>query len=617
MRLIVQTSRGSRAWRALVCLMVLSLGSVARGQVAEREALLVAQAADRPLLVAGGDPVIDKSSTSGHGWVFVPGKGGGDGFLVHAVPRQGVQRASAGSVRLVMALKKAPLAMSAWDGEVLMLAGPRGDDATRPLTRTLSSVKASGPVSLGNWVYRPSDRLELRGSLPADTVPRSLVGSSLGPVVVWERVVPGGTVSELEVAVLDDGSDWRVLQPPAGFPRSSAGEAHALATQSGVMLATRAPGGEVLELWKATPMLSGVSAGVLLPVLTRWESAGVARLPAEFRGRPLRTMGAGADSWLLRDGGHTLLGSRTGAGLALWRLGASEAERLWHTDDARGMVGSLVSGGVGAVTFLMYDAKEPEKPLPKGTATGDAGSGRDAPPAAPEAGRLRVVEVSSSTGAVLADLPAHTDGFLSRGELQVLWLLFIGVGVVILLVVLRIDGPQEIQLPEGTSLASPIRRVIAGGLDVLLAVGLASMVAGGSPSQWLSPATSASSSLVPLLSVIGFGWLLGTLGEATLGCSPGKLLVGVRVMGLVANGERPAGRAKGDAATAPTVWRAERPRFYQALLRNMVRWFMPPMGMMMIVDNNWRHPGDLLGRTVVVVRFTPEVGPAEDDGDDQ
>lgn len=580
-----------------------------------------------PRLVAGGDPVVDRASSSGHGWAFIPGPGTTDGFLVHFVPRQAVQRASSGSVRLVMALNKAPLALAGWEGEALLLVGPPGDEAVSPMERSISSIRAVGPVSVGNWGYRPSERLELKASLPQGTVPRSMVGSSHGPVVVWERVHEGGG-GELEIAVLDSGGGavWRTLQPPLGFPATAAaGEAHALTTASGVMVATRSLGESDLTLWRAAPDLgakAGKGSGPVIPHLTRWENAGTARLPAEFRTVQLRTMGASAAAWLWRDGGQTLLAVRGGDGVTLWRLDATEPVKLWHEGGvvAEKATGAMVMGGLGAATVLIYDPVAPGGGASRTSPTGNT-TDRTAASLAPEAGRLRVVEVSGSTGAVLHDLAAHTDGFLSRNELQVLWLLFIGVGVVILWVVLRIDGPQELQLPEGTALASPLRRVVAGALDVAIAVGVTSLVVGSGPGHWLAATTSTSSSLVPLLSVLGLGCGLGTLGEATIGCSPGKLLVGARVLGLVAAspvGGKRAGEKGEAAAPPPTIWQVAKPRIAQAFVRNAVRWFMPPMGMMMVVDNNWRHPGDLLARTVVVVRFeAEEEGAGGDEGQDE
>ncbi|MFT3686152.1 MAG: hypothetical protein QM783_14730 [Phycisphaerales bacterium] len=205
-------------------------------------------------LVSGGDPKFAPESTSGHAWVFLPtpnAESGGPesaaGYLVHMVPRQGVPRASAGSVRLVMALKREPLAIAGWDGHAFLLMGAPGDTATGPGMRTLSSLRVTGPMSLGNWDYKPMERLDLRATLPPEVTPRSMIGTSAGPVVVWERE------GVLEVVLLGDDEEWRTLRLPPGSPvTGDAGEVHVLTTSQGVMVAVRGAGETTLTLWHAT-----------------------------------------------------------------------------------------------------------------------------------------------------------------------------------------------------------------------------------------------------------------------------------------------------------------------------------------------------------------------------
>lgn len=583
-----------------------------------------------PLLIAGGDVTVDPRADSGHGWVFLPTgapEGGGarsveaaSGFLLHIVPRQAVQRASVGSVRLVLPLTRPPLALASWRGTVMLLQGPPADNVSGPAARTVSTFSASGPLAPGTWRYRPGDRLQLRATLPADSVPRSMVGgempgSATGPVVVWERVNgAGGGRDSLEIAVLNDAGEWRILQPPPEFPGTAAeGEAHAIGTVGGVLVAVRPSGDAAFSLWRASPDVSvrGTPGGAAesLPIAVRWERAGVAAVPPALRSTGVRTIGPDASGWLWRDAGQTLLAARDGESVTLWRLDPTRAVEVWRSSKQTGLLGALVVGGIDAVTLLSYDA---------------LGGAAPRGPTAPEAGRLRVVEVSHLSGAVIADVAAHTDGFFTRAEMGVLWALFILIGTVILVVVLQVDGPQELQLPEGTALATPGRRVLACAMDVALAVGVTSLLFGGSPSLWLAPTTSASASLLPLASVLVAGFLMSTVGEATIGGSPGKLLAGVRVLGLVPaskgaipqGGEAVRGSPSGAAPRAAVIWTAGRVRFHQACLRNAVRWFMPPIGTLLMVNNNWRHPGDVVARTVVVVRFDPGEDGTVGDGDE-
>ncbi|MFT3686151.1 MAG: RDD family protein [Phycisphaerales bacterium] len=349
------------------------------------------------------------------------------------------------------------------------------------------------------------------------------------------------------------------------------------------------------------------------PLNAKWVREGSLQLPSAVKDATIRTIGPAAPFWLVREGGQTLLAERTLAGMMVWRLDSHEAEPtvLWTSGELPADVGVLTVGGLDACTVLAFTPEH-----------GGSGSERSARGsvgrAVPDAGHLRVVDISASTGAVLADVAAHTDGFLSRRELWILWLLFIGVGVVVLLVVVNADGPQEVQLPEGYALATPGRRALAGVLDLAAAIGVTSLVVGGTPAQWLSPATSTSSSLIPLVGVVVFAFVLSTIGEALAGASPGKLLVGARVMGLEPVAVAVEGKAGVGAKKErgqPTLMRAIPVRFMQAVIRNAIRWFMPPMGLAMIADDNWRHPGDQLGKTVVVVKYEveEEVGGGEEE----
>ncbi|MBY0397366.1 MAG: hypothetical protein K2X91_13005, partial [Thermoleophilia bacterium] len=190
-------------------------------------------------LVAGGDPWLAPESTSGHAWAFLPASSAdsapaSDGYLIHLVPRQGATRTSAGSVRLVRPLRRSPLLIAGWRGEALLLMGPPGDGAAEPADRTVSAVRAVGPMSLGNWNYAPPERLELKGVVPPDALPRSMVGSELGPFLVIENAA----THELQAAAIDDAGKWRPLRLPPGAPLTAqAGEVHALASASGLLVA--------------------------------------------------------------------------------------------------------------------------------------------------------------------------------------------------------------------------------------------------------------------------------------------------------------------------------------------------------------------------------------------
>ena len=94
--------------------------------------------------------------------------------------------------------------------------------------------------------------------------------------------------------------------------------------------------------------------------------------------------------------------------------------------------------------------------------------------------------------------------------------------------------------------------------------------------------------------------------EATIGASPGKVVVGARVLCL--RPVKPAVEGKREPGE-PVLLRAVRLSVGAAVARNAIRWLMPPLGLALVADNNWRHPGDMLAGSVVVVRAADE--PAE------
>ena len=90
--------------------------------------------------------------------------------------------------------------------------------------------------------------------------------------------------------------------------------------------------------------------------------------------------------------------------------------------------------------------------------------------------------------------------------------------------------------------------------------------------------------------VLVLGVLVGTIGEKTWGRSPGKLLLRCRVVS-----------ARGGALT-----------WGQALMRNMVRYFCPPLGMAWMLQPPAIQTG--LAGTVVVIDLALEEPPRPDDG---
>jgi hypothetical protein len=203
------------------------------------------------------------------------------------------------------------------------------------------------------------------------------------------------------------------------------------------------------------------------------------------------------------------------------------------------------------------------------------------------AGGHQIREVSLSTGRVLYEGPVERVLPVSAQEFRLVAALLVVVLVVSLFVVLRpIDDRAPVELPEGWALASPGRRLAAAVLDAALCaipvasvfgVGVVDVLTGG---VVLAPGNGWGA--IPGL--LGLGLVYGTVAESVFGTTAGKLLLGCRVARAVGvGGPRRVG-----------VW--------AAFVRNLVKWALPPVAALALLETSGRHRGDLLARAVVLVR---------------
>ncbi len=205
----------------------------------------------------------------------------------------------------------------------------------------------------------------------------------------------------------------------------------------------------------------------------------------------------------------------------------------------------------------------------------------DAPTLSPVSA-LRLIEVSIFAKQIVYEGAASQHGPLSVQDLQWVSVALLLATVCLIVMVLRPDGAQlQIKLPEGIVPAAMWRRFVSTIID--LSVGLLIADIAFDISIELGPAASQVGG-VELLTILGSSALAATLGEAMLGRSFGKMLAGLGVIGV-----RPDG----------TVGRAS---LVGIVLRNVLKWGTPPIGLLALLDPMRRHPGDLVGQTIVVQR---------------
>jgi uncharacterized RDD family membrane protein YckC len=155
-------------------------------------------------------------------------------------------------------------------------------------------------------------------------------------------------------------------------------------------------------------------------------------------------------------------------------------------------------------------------------------------------------------------------------------------------------------LPKSTSLAPPLRRLFAGMIDFGLGLAVAGMLAGrGGWSElgwWITPDGQwLMLTVLPCMSVIC------GLSEGLSGRTLGKLALGIRVSSIRVQ--------LGNLDSPP-----EPPGVARGLLRNIIKWCLPPVGLIALLDPEGRHRADQFAMTAVVLPDDPDDEEAEQGG---
>jgi hypothetical protein len=212
---------------------------------------------------------------------------------------------------------------------------------------------------------------------------------------------------------------------------------------------------------------------------------------------------------------------------------------------------------------------------------------------------LRVFEVSTRTGQVLFDGDAAKQLPISSLDVKILAVFLVCVMLAIVVFVLRPDGARDaLILPKGAALAEPGRRAIAGAIDAVVAIVIAAQITriDVSESLTLDSLIRGTTTLWLMLSTIGIGFVLGTLGEWLFGRSLGKALTGCEV----------AVPSVSKLESGEVLVELKRVAIWRAAVRNLVKWLIPPVAMSGVSSAEGRHRGDTAAGTVVIVRSEPE-----------
>lgn len=517
---------------------------------------------------AGAPATASTISAPSHAWLALPSKD--EWIIAHVPPRRQamppdgkVRGAADGTLRRAASLSIEPSAMAAF-GEDVYVAADDFDERGQALRRvwTLRAVN-TGVGDL--WSYEPGDGLRSLRSLPADGRMVGLAASGAGLVAILAADSPAPRV---RVLWLNRG-EWQELAAPRDIDRWGA-RLRCVATREGFTLVAPDDSGSG-RAWSAS-LRDGKEQA---PAIT-WSEGVVARdrslptgaAPVEFvsvGGRLISIAPAG-------PGVRVLSGVDAAGSSELAKLEGLEPDAAIAPLDSQGRLVVAWTRGEGS-------PRRPGEP--------------------PMSGRVvEMIELSANTGRVLYDAPSRADGPVTPGDLGLLGLvLIVAMGVALVLVV-RGGEETEISLPPGMALAEPGRRMVASLIDGLIALVVASRLRGTPLLELASPGTFVTGELVWVLAIgIVAGAALGAMFEFLTGRSIGKAMVGCRVIRTTPNGE-PA-----------------RASLWQVLLRNAMKWTLPPLSMLALVEPSRRSRVDLLTRTAVVVEYDPDADepePADD-----
>ncbi len=207
-------------------------------------------------------------------------------------------------------------------------------------------------------------------------------------------------------------------------------------------------------------------------------------------------------------------------------------------------------------------------------------------------------EVDLADGTVLFSGTPFVEAPVSAGEMRFIlgMMILIMIGIVVL--VILPEKSSAISVPDGFELADPGRRFTASLIDLFLIASLLGRVFGVRVIEILTldVVSQSENSWLVIPVVILTAMISMTLFEWGLGVTPGKFLVGIRVV-------------RGQAG------KSKRISLMSALVRNITKWLLPPVAALALVDPEMLHRGDRVTRTLVVSPVPPD-GTASDSSED-
>lgn len=530
----------------------------------------------------------DAAGSNAHAWFAVPTAEGA--WLLHVPPRgsgEGWETggASDGHVRVATHFLEMPLLLATRNDRAWALFAPepaaKPTDATQRIqTHRILEIAVSPSPSGDGW--RTVNAQERPGAVESLVVAgrvTGLVGSSLGLVALVED----GEARSIQYLAPDG---WESLPLPDG-PASMSQSWQLITSPKGIALAriSGVGGGAALHVRLTEDAESPGDHGLVWkelrfsfdPALDPWRQDESAWTGAFIEGGAIVARRIADKGWVAR---------RVDAG------GDSIVARLELAPNLP-VSGALLASSRRWVN-LWSSTPVAEPPPPHASSEASQKSKRINGPWVPA--KLSIQEASIDTGRELFRGPVALKSLADSREFRVLLGFIFAVSAVVLLFVLRpTETPRAFGLPPGMSLAPPERRWLAAVLDFLPAAAASARITG----LWDASGFDTGAITTTILLAMLLASAHCTLAEWIAGKSFGKALTGCEVVGV--RFERHATRDE-SGKRMELVPIVRRPRFWQALTRNLMRWLVPPLGLEGLGAGGGRHRADQAAGTAVVMR---------------
>ena len=188
---------------------------------------------------------------------------------------------------------------------------------------------------------------------------------------------------------------------------------------------------------------------------------------------------------------------------------------------------------------------------------------------------------------------------VSEAEMRFLMGMMILIMAGVLVVVILPDKTDAMGIPDGFELADPGRRLMATMVDVFLISLMVGLIFDVRVIEIITLGVIARSddTWLAIPSVMISGIVVMSLMEWLVGASPGKFFMGIRVV-----------RAQGGPMQRIPLW--------AAIVRNIIKWVLPPVAALALVDPEMLHRGDRATRTIVAAPIESAQGRDPSDSED-